>query len=79
MNDRGDGEEWVNLRDLGGKHIGSGDKTQRSEREGGMEGDAQVSSLQTWREGVLFMVIRKSGTMGWWGVDYSLGHDHVGF
>lgn len=31
-----------------------------------MEGDAQVSSLQTWVERVSFIEIGKSGTLGWW-------------
>lgn len=26
LNGRGDGEEWVHLRDLGGKRIGPGDR-----------------------------------------------------
>lgn len=26
LNDNGGGEEWVDLRDLGGKHIGSGNR-----------------------------------------------------
>lgn len=37
------------------------------------------SRLQTWAEGVLLTATGKSGTLGWWGVDYSLGQVMLGF
>lgn len=42
------------------------DKTQRSEWEGGTEGDGS-SRVQTWAEGVLLTATGNSGTLGWWG------------
>ena len=38
-----------------------------------MEGDAQVSSLQTWMEGMSLMEIGRFGTLRQWWIDYIWG------